>query len=182
MPKPLTIIRGSLYKRADASCNKSLGSSRKWKKQCEERGKGRKKEKKKISCCTRDIILSQYSKSPPLFSPKGMSEYKTSITTCGIPRTIQNNSLAPLQDTEPDLIWTTSSKEIKEATNLITVTDDDRRLQQKNIVFTLWQNFYSFEIFNCAIQTLWTALQMQKQGKGQIQHQTQSPNFIKLKF
>lgn len=31
MPKPLMIIRGSLYKWAEASCNNSLGSSRKWK-------------------------------------------------------------------------------------------------------------------------------------------------------
>lgn len=31
MPKSLMIIRGSLYKQAEASCNKSLGTTRKWK-------------------------------------------------------------------------------------------------------------------------------------------------------
>lgn len=94
-PKTLTIIKGSLYKWPEASCNASLGSSRKWKNNVRREGRGEKR-KKKISYSSRDIILSQYSKSPPLFSPKGMREYKTSITTCGIPRTIQNNSLAPL--------------------------------------------------------------------------------------
>lgn len=46
MPKPLTIIRGSLYKRAEASCNKSLGSSRKWKNNVRREERGGKKKKK----------------------------------------------------------------------------------------------------------------------------------------
>lgn len=45
MPKPLTIIKGSLYEQAEASCNKSLGSSRKWKNNMR---KGEKKRKKRL--------------------------------------------------------------------------------------------------------------------------------------
>lgn len=45
MPKPLIIIiKGSLYEQAEASCNKSLGSSRKWENNVK---KGEEKKKKK---------------------------------------------------------------------------------------------------------------------------------------
>lgn len=44
MPKPLMIIKGSLYERAEVSCNKSLGSNRKWENNVK---KGEEKRKKK---------------------------------------------------------------------------------------------------------------------------------------
>lgn len=84
MPKPLTIARGSLYKRAGASCNKSLGSSRKWKNNMKrEEGGRKKKKKKKISYCSRAIILSQYSKSPPLFPLKEWASIKLALPHAG---------------------------------------------------------------------------------------------------
>lgn len=46
MPKPLMIIKGSLYERAEALYNKSFGSSRKWENNV--RKGEEKKEKKRL--------------------------------------------------------------------------------------------------------------------------------------
>lgn len=57
MPKPLTIIRGSLHKWAKASCNKSLGSPSKCKSNV--RGKGRKKKKDHLFLQRLNIVPAQ---------------------------------------------------------------------------------------------------------------------------
>lgn len=65
MPKPLMIIKGSLYERAEASCNKSLGSSRKWKNNVR---KGEKKRKKRLVIAP-EMLYCPITVSHHLFFP-----------------------------------------------------------------------------------------------------------------